>query len=266
MHGPALIAGTALSLFVLLVIVGAVYLRARPSHPQTAAASGRPPTVATATRPIQRVEASQESGFLDHKRGGSQAYAQGDYAAAADRYRQAIADSPSDADALNNLGQVLTRMGEAEKAIPYLERANELYPNVWTYRFNLARAYGQTGDWHRAVAGYRSALELFPDDYVTQFNLAHALHKQGNEEEAVIEYRKAITLAPGEPSFHLSLAISYETLGRSNDAVESYRRYLEIARDSPEAQKVRDRIQGLTSSASIQHAIRSPSPVPAPAQ
>jgi tetratricopeptide (TPR) repeat protein len=259
-------AGGALSLLGLLVIVGAVFLRARPSSSSPISVAGPAPKAATATPPVQPAEPTLERRFLDHRLAGSVAYAQGDYGAAADRYRQAVVENPTDADALNNLGQVLARTGKAAEAIPYLERANELYPNVWTYRFNLAHAHGQMGDWPRAVAGYRAAKELFPDDYVTQFNLAHALQKEGNDEQAVLEYRKAITLAPGEPSFHLSLAACYENLSRSNDAVQSYRRYLAMAPDSPEAEQVKDRIQALTSSASSEHTSQSSAPVPSQTQ
>ncbi|MGH9147689.1 MAG: tetratricopeptide repeat protein [Vicinamibacterales bacterium] len=265
-HGPALRAGGALSLVVLLGVLGAVYLRARPSNPASISVSTSAPKPATATRAVQSAEPALEPRLLDHKLAGSVSYAQGDYAAAIDRYRQALVENPNDADTLNNLGQVLTRMGQAAEAIPYLDRARELYPNVWAYRFNLARAHGQTGDWSRAVAGYRAAQELFPDDYVTQFNLAHALHKEGHDEQAVVEYQKAITLAPGEPSFQLSLAVSYESLSRSNDAMQSYRRYLEMAPGAPEAQKVKERLQALTSAASSEITGQSIAPVRSPAE
>ena len=266
-HGAALKAGGALLLVMLLGAAGAAYLRARPSNPEPPASVSAPaPKPATATRAVQPAEPALEGRVLDHKLAGSLSYAQGDYAAAVDRYRQALVENPNDADTLNNLGQALTRMDQAAEAIPYLDRARELYPNVWAYRFNLARAHGQAGDWSRAVAGYRAAQELFPDDYVTQFNLAHALHKEGNNEQAVVEYQKAITLAPGEPSFQLSLAASYESLNRSSDAVQSYRRYLEMAPDAPEARKVKERLQALTSSASSDTTNQPIVPVPPPTQ
>ena len=265
-HGTALKAGAALSLVMLLGAMGAAYLRARPSNSTPVSVSTPPPKPASATRAVQPAEPALEGRVLDHKLAGSLSYAQGDYAAAVDRYRQALVENPNDAETLNNLGQALTRIDQAAEAIPYLDRARDLYPNVWAYRFNLARAHGQAGDWSRAVAGYRAAQELFPDDYVTQFNLAHALHKEGNNEQAVVEYQKAITLAPGEPSFQLSLAASYESLNRSNDAVQSYRRYLEMAPDAPEARKVKERLQALTSSASSDKTNQPIVPIPPPTQ
>ena len=243
-QGPVLIASIVVS-FVLLIGVAKRVI----SSPQDPAAAS---AITTPFSPQRRAPAQPEpspSGevrFLDPKHGGTVAYSRGDYGSAAERYRKVIEANPHDADALNNLGQVLARTGNAGEAVPYFEQAITLYPKVWAYRFNLAHAHGQTSDWARAVTEYQSAGELFPDDYATQFNLAMALHKQGREAEAVPAYLKAITLAPGEASFHLSLGISYEKLNRPNDAVESYRRYLELAPEAPDAQRVKEHLRTLT--------------------
>lgn len=256
-QGPMLIA----SLVVLLVGV-AKSMTSSPELP--AAVSGITPPVSP-QRQAAHSDPSQSGKprFLDPKHGGTLAYSRGDYGSATERYRQAIEANPNDADALNNLGQVLARTGKAAEALPYFERAITLYPNVWTYRFNLAHAYGQTGDWARAVTEYRSAGELFPDDYATQFNLAMALHKQGREAEAVPAYLKAIMLAPGEASFHLSLGSSYEKLNRPHHAVDSYRRYVELAPEAPDAQQVKERIGALTGSMAAE---RGSTPTLAPAK
>ena len=242
-QGPVLIA----TIVVLLVVV-AKSMTSSPELP--AAVFGITPPVSPQRQAAAQSDPSRsgEPRFLDPKHGGTLAYSRGDYGSATERYRQAIEANPNDADALNNLGQVLARTGKAAEALPYFERAITLYPNVWTYRFNLAHAYGQIGDWARAVTVYRWAGELFPDDYATQFNLAMALHKQGREAEAVPAYLKAITLAPGEASFHFSLGSSYEKLNRPHDAVDSYRRYLELAPEAPDAQQVKERIRVLTGS------------------
>ena len=257
-RGSVLIAGSVVSVLGMLVI--AIGRLGGENQPATIAPAAATPH--TTSRPTQTNQLATEPRFLDPKNGGTVAYAQGDYPTALDRYRKAIDANPNDADALNDLGQVLARTGDPAGAIQYFERAIELYPKVWSYRFNLAHAYGQMGDWARAVTEYRSADALFPEDYVTQFNLAMALHKQGLDDQAVAGYQKAIALAPGEPSFLLSLGVSYEKLNRPNDAVESYRRYLELVPEAPDAQRVQQRIQALTGPV----AAGQGSPPPAPAK
>lgn len=256
-QGPALIGGTLLSLLALLALVARSVGGGAQAPAATPAAAPRPPVAEVAK---ESVRATPNLQFLNSKHGGTVAYAEGNYDTAAARYQKAIEIDPNDADALNNLGQVLARTGKAQEAIQYFERAIKLYPKVWAYRFNLAHTYGQMGDWAGAVTEYRAAQELFPDDYATQFNLASALHKQGREDEAVAGYQKAIVLAPSEPSFHLSLGVSYERLSRPNDAVAAYRRYLELAPDAPDAKRVQDHIQALTESVTATRGTSRPPP------
>ena len=187
--------------------------------------------------------AQPDPGFLDSKTGGKAAYAAGDYVSALEHYKEAIAKNPDDGDALNNLGQLLSRKGDSAAAIPHLEKASRIYPNVWAYRFNLAHARGRLGNWSEAVDDYRQARNLFPDDYVTHFNLGMALHKLGDEEAAVYEFRRGAELAPSEPSFHLSLGIGYEQLNLPDQAVKLYEQYLALAPSTPDADKVKARIE-----------------------
>ena len=237
-RGPVVLAGSVLSVIVLVAVIAD-----RPETVAEPAASRPAPAAVPAPAPAAAVVARPNPGFLDPKTGGKAAYAAGNYKSALEQYREAVASNPNDGDALNNLGQVLARNGDAAGAVPYLEKAVQLYPRVWAYRFNLAHAHGQVGNWPQAVDDYKQARALFPDDYVTHFNLGMALHRMGDEEAAVSEFRKGAELAPSEPSFHLSLGISYEQLNRAEDAVKSYEQYLTLAPTTPDADKVKARIE-----------------------
>ena len=242
-NGPALIAGSVVSLLLLFVFVGSFIGRTPPQAiavVQPAEAAGAPVSVAAP------VDAAPAVDYLQSTAGGTAAYNSGDFASAEERYRSVLETRPDDADALNNLAQVLARSGRVEEALPYFDRVIRTYPDVWAYRFNRARAYGELEDWTRAIPEYRRAVELFPDDYATQFNLANALHKQGNDAAAVVEFEKAIALAPSEPTFYLSIAVSYENLNRIDEAVEAYGLYVEKAPSAPDARTVMDHIEALT--------------------
>ncbi len=176
---------------------------------------------------------------------GKVAFHDGDYQAAYDRYRDAVARNPNDAESLSNCGQALVRLGRPAEAIPLFERAIELNPQRWAYHFNLAHTSGLLGQWDRAVQEYQAALEQFPDDYVTEFNLGMALHKRGDEAAAVEHYRRAIEITPDDAQTYLALGMSSERLGRTADAVAAYRRFVEMSPAAPEAPKVRARIEML---------------------
>jgi tetratricopeptide (TPR) repeat protein len=184
---------------------------------------------------------------MDLSRGGLAAYAKGDVGGSVQQFTAAVEADPSNAQALNNLGQALVRSGRAREALSYFDRAIAATSSVWTYHFNRARAYGELQDWGRAVAGYRDAAGLFPEDYATAFNLARALQASGDVNGAIGEFQRAINLAPGEPEFPLSLAFALETARRPADAIRAYQRFLELQDSGPTAEKVRKRIEELES-------------------
>jgi Flp pilus assembly protein TadD len=239
-RGQLVIAGI-LSVLLLLALIAS-----RPDPvPETAAAAVAAPAKPVVAQAPTKASARPDPGFLDPKTGGATAYKSGDYASALELYKKAVSLNPDNADALNNLGQLLARNGEPALAIPYFQKAVQLYPSVWAYRFNLAHAHGRLGDWSQAAEDYRQARNLFPDDYVTHFNLGMALRKMGDEEAAVYEFRKGAELAPAEPSFPLALGTSYEQLNRTDEAVKSYEQYLALSPSAPEADKVKARIEHL---------------------
>jgi tetratricopeptide (TPR) repeat protein len=219
-----------------------------PGAPAFAAASN-PATRAAAARVVADapLEAAAAPVFAarDVSREGIAAYGRGDIAGSLEQFEAAVEAHPGNADALNNLGQVLVRTGRPREAIPYFDRAIEASGGVWAYRFNRARAYGQLEQWPLAISGYRDAAALFPDDYVTQFNLAKALEANRDLDAAVDAYARAIALAPGQTEFHLSHARSLEAARRPAEAAAAYRRYLELEESAPQADKIRARIAEL---------------------
>ncbi len=240
-------AGIGLVLLVALAVVLVHRYRApdgvsQPRAVQAAASTSRPGGSAPARTP-------GPAPLPDPQFMGNVAYHEGDYQAAYERYSEAVARNPNDAESLSNCGQALVRLGRPSEAVPLFERAIALNRRRWAYHFNLGHACGLLAQWDRAVEEYRTALELFPDDYVTEYNLGMALHKRGDEAIAIEHFRRAIELAPTEADFYLSLGISSERLGRIADALEGYRRYLELAPASETAGKVRARIDTLAGAA-----------------
>lgn len=218
--------------------------------PQSAVAPPQSPARSpSASRSAQSAGPGGEAAaFIDLGRRAAAAFATGNFEAARVAYEQALTERPDDPETLNNLGQVLVRLGSVNDAAARFERATELSPEKWAYRFNLARAAGELGQWGRAAAEYRRAARLFPTDYATQFNLARALRENGDQQAAIPEFQKAIQLAPGEPSFHVALATSFEAVGRTTDAVAEFRRYLEMAPLAPDAPRVKAHLDALVAS------------------
>lgn len=107
----------------------------------------------------------------------------------------ALADLlPQDATAHNNLGVVLKKMGENEKAL----------------------------------SEYQKALALKPD-YPEALNNTGILLMENSPGEAILSFNKAIRTSPdyADPYFHLALLL--EKNGQTGQAVEQYRRFLDLS-------------------------------------
>jgi len=268
-RGTAAVAG---GVAAFAVLVGALwYWGLRQPNLIDTEPSGASPLGAALLRPSDRQAVVPPPGsasvpavtpFRESAAEGRQAYAEGNLEEALARFRERIAQSPSDAESLSNAGQVLVRLGRPAEAQPLLAKAVALDPDRWAYRFNLARVFGLLGDWVRAAQEYQEAARVFPDDYATLFNLGQALHRAGQEEAAVAEYRRAVELNPGDATFHLALGISLEKLGRSADAVAAYRRFLEIDPSAREAPAVTARVSQLLTASPPAVPQTPPPPVP----
>jgi len=217
------------------------------STPKTAAAA-RPKASSTAesqTDGAERIASEPAPAELitsdDHSRVGVSAYNSGDYASSVQQLTAAVEADPNNAEALNNLGQVLVRSGKARDAIGYFDRAIALSADKWAYRFNRARAFAELKEWNQAAAGYTDAARMFPGDYVTQFNLARARQSNGDLPGALEAYAKAVELAPGQADFQLWYGQALDQSGRQQDAVAAYKRFLELEPEGPQAEKVKAR-------------------------
>ena len=112
--------------------------------------------------------------------------------------------------------------------------------------FKLARAAADGGQWTRAIEEYGAASRLSPDDAAARFNLGLALHQRGDERDAIAAFQKAIALEPGAMAFHVPLGAAFERVGQIADAVREYKAFVATAGDSGEADRVRNRIELLS--------------------
>jgi cytochrome c-type biogenesis protein CcmH/NrfG len=161
---------------------------------------------------------------------------------------RALAENPSSADVLDQLGQLALRTGDLNGAIARFSRAADLAPETWAYRFNLAGALAEARQWDGAIVAYRRAATLAPRDVTTVRRLAEVLRQKGDDEGAIAAYEQAVQLSPADAGLRLGLAIALERVGRHGDAGRQYERYLELNPAAPGADRLRAHIRALTAS------------------
>lgn len=108
------------------------------------------------------------------------------------RHEQAIAEfekaitlSPNYADAVAELGDVLSFVGRPEEAIELIEKAMRLNPTPpsW-YLDNLGRAYLLTKQYEEAIVTFKRVLNRNPDYWVSYIYLAASYANLGRQKEA----------------------------------------------------------------------------------
>ena len=150
---------------------------------------------------------------------------------AAASYRKALDATPNWAPALNGLGSVLFKKGQAIEAI----------------------------------ALFKSATEADPDFKLAWFNLGYAARKSGDFTTAVRAYERYTQLDPNDPDGFYGLGESYRQLGQPAKAITAYETYISREKRSSEqkwVQKAREQVTALRAQTSPPPAAPATAPAP----
>jgi len=150
-------------------------------------------------------------------------------------YRQVLARSPDNPDALHLLGLVLRRQGDAAQAVELIARAVELRPDSHAYRNNLGLALQDCGLHEPAAASFRAALERNPQFAEALVNLGNCLRAAGHYDEAADAYRQALALRPDLVEARNNLGNVLRDQGRDAEAAACYAAALALRPDYAEA-------------------------------
>jgi len=245
----AVVAAVGVLIWVNRPSVEEAVLPATAAHDSSVTPPAPPPVTASRApsseaSPAPTVAPLDDVDWLDVPRAAGASAAIDDVSFKA-RLERALTENPTDADALNELGQTMMRMGDVSNAAARFGRAVELAPDRGVYHFNFASALARLAQWDRAVHEFREAIRLSQDDYRLHFDLALALHKMGNDQAAVPEFQTASRMAPTDANVRLGLAISLEKIGRLPAAQTEFQQYLSLAGSDPKAAAVKAHLDAL---------------------
>jgi adenylate cyclase len=145
---------------------------------------------------------------------------------------RALESEPTHFGALTTAGEVLTRLGRAEQAIPILRYAAERDP-LNPYHFeNLAKAYMNAGQFELAEEALRVQLVLDPDNADwAGWGIGRALLQQGKANEA-LQYIDE-NMDENLPLRWHGKTLALYDLGRPDDARSELALLLEVGPDMP---------------------------------
>lgn len=175
-------------------------------------------------RPAPRVPAEDSTAALTSALALHQA---GDIDRAEAIYRDVIAKSPSNADALHLLGITQSQRGRHADALPLIRRAITAGGEMPNFLSSLGIALRSMGQLDDAIAAYTRAIEIAPDYADARINLGNALQDKGALAEAIAAYESGLGAGAGSASAWNNLGRAREALGDAEGAAHDFNRALE---------------------------------------
>jgi len=141
---------------------------------------------------------------------------------AADAYVKAIAVKPKDALYRANYARVLAQLNKADESKKELETAYQINPKDKVVLTALSGALLREKDTEGAMRYLKEALVLYPkaSDVYDKLSFAHV--QSGNYAEAVDNAQKAVALDPNSVSARLNLGSTLLIMGNLNQATKAY--------------------------------------------
>lgn len=169
--------------------------------------------------------------------------AEGNFAAAAFEFNQALSDTSLLKESFQQTGDIMKLLGNDNKAVEYYRKAVAVAPNDIQLRLSYANMLDKLGQEDSAVEEYnfilskttdnkdilysleriyKRKLEDSPNDASITANLGAIMQKEGNFDEALRYYSKSEYLDPSNTNTRLNTGTLYQQKGDYKTAIAAY--------------------------------------------
>lgn len=157
----------------------------------------------------------------------------GDFVAAREVYKRAIALDSTRSDLGIRLGVCCLELGQPEAAIALLKDAAERDLDDLGLQKMMGQAYAAAQLWDEAGLAYQQAIHLAPGDHSLFESLAKAERMAGHAVQAINALRQAIALAPECADYLQSLADLLASAGTPSNLAEARELYRQAHQLAP---------------------------------
>ncbi len=121
-------------------------------------------------------------------------WTQSQYPEAAQEFQAELANVPDSAPAMAYLADTQIKMSQPDKALPLLQNAIRISPNMALPHLDLGILRADAGHQEEALAELKIAAKLTPGDFTVHYRLARLLKSMGRQQEAAAEFEKTNNL------------------------------------------------------------------------
>ena len=118
----------------------------------------------------------------------------------------------------------LIKFQQYELALPRAKLAVQLAPNNYEAWFILGSLYAQLGEIDRGIEALEKAEKLAPDQQGILFTLGNAYFQQGNYQSALQKLEAGLKIEENAPEALFDLGNTYLKLEKFDKAISSYRK------------------------------------------
>ena len=168
-----------------------------------------------------------------------QAHQAGHLTEAEKLYRDVLASSPQQPDALALFGVLLSSKGNHTAAVGLIEQAAQLDPTAPLFKFYLGSALMAAGEPKRALPLLQEVVQDQPNFGEAWKNLARVAEEVGEYQLSIAAGAHAITLLPNDAMAHCTYGVALNWLEQHEMALGTYQIALRL---SPESLQIRKNI------------------------
>jgi len=152
-----------------------------------------------------------------------------DYAAAETALRKAIDLDKNNVDALEKLGKVEVKRGNADQALALYQQSIQQNPHEPMFYILAGELYEARQNWDQAKSMYQQALSVSPDNPQASNNLAYLLLQQGGNVDLALNMAQAARRGmPNSPNFADTLGWAYYQKGIYQSAINQFQEALRL--------------------------------------
>ncbi len=138
-------------------------------------------------------------------------------------YREVLAKSPRDVDALRLLAGIAMRAKQWGDAVVLLEKALEIAPDYYRGWMDLGLAHHEMESTEKAIAAYSRATQLDPSKSQSYTAAGKANAMIGRHDEATRLFTQALDRDATDADAMAGMGHVLKTVGRQDEAISSYR-------------------------------------------